>query len=202
MTTLLLIRHALNDSVGRSLAGTSPGVHLNTVGERQAAELAERLRGLALDALVSSPMERALETAAPIGHATGTAITTDPAFIEFGFGTWTGRAFDELAADAGWQRFNSARSVTRPPGGELMLDVQRRAVTGMLGLAERHPAGTVAIVSHADVIRAVLMYCLGMPIDFVHRLEIAPARVSVVELGAAGALRVRLLNADTVPRPA
>ena len=90
------------------------------------------------------------------------------------------------------------RSVTPAPGGELLIEVQLRALRALLDLRERHDGGHVAVVSHGDVIRGVLMYLLGMPIDFVHRVDIAPARISIVDL-SADAPRVLLVNGDSVP---
>jgi broad specificity phosphatase PhoE len=74
-----------------------------------------------------------------------------------------------------------------------MLAVQYRAVAALLDLARRYPAGTMAVVSHGDVIRAALLFFLGMPIDFVHRLEVSPASVSIVELSET-AVRVVQVN--------
>jgi broad specificity phosphatase PhoE len=79
------------------------------------------------------------------------------------------------------QRFNSARSLTRAERGELMLDVQHRAVTALFDLRTQYPFGTVAIVTHGDVIRSILLFALGMPIDFDHRIEIWPARVTLLD---------------------
>jgi probable phosphoglycerate mutase len=198
VTRFLLIRHGLTDAVGRTLTGTRAGVHLNDVGRVQVARLAERLRDVPLAALVSSPLERAMETAAAIAAGRGLAIETTDAFIEFEVGDWSGRTFESLDQTAEWQRFNAMRSQTRPPGGELMLDVQRRAIAALLHLHTRYPNGIVGVVSHGDVIRAMLLYVLGVPIDLFSRLEVSPSSVSIVEL-SDGPPRVWLVNGDSVP---
>jgi probable phosphoglycerate mutase len=196
-TTLLLIRHGLTDAVaGRMLTGTRPGVPLNSEGRRQAAAVADAIAGIALAAVVSSPLERALETALPIAERRGLAVERMPELLEFEFGEWTGRTFDDLDGDAGWRQFNQVRSVSAPPAGEMMLEVQVRAVRALLALERRFPGAAVAVISHGDVIRAALMHVLGIPLDFVHRLEIAPASVSIVELSDITP-RVRLINGDT-----
>ena len=102
-----------------------------------------------------------------------------------------------MAADPQWELYNTVRSVTRPPDGELLIDVQQRAVSAVLEMHERHPGQTVALVSHGDVLRAILQYFLGMPIDFVLRLELSPGRISVLQIGA-GAPRVLQVNGETV----
>jgi probable phosphoglycerate mutase len=198
MTTILLIRHGLTDAVGQLMTGHRAGVHLNATGRDQAAALPSRLGNVPLAAIYSSPLERTLETAQPIADARGLRVQTDGRLIEVDFGDWSGRRFADLASDAHWQLYNSVRGVTRPPNGESLLDVQKRAVAAVLSLHARHPDDVIAVVSHADTLRAILLYFLGMPVDFVLRLDLGPARISVVQLGA-GAPRVLQVNGDSVP---
>ena len=194
---LLLVRHALCDPVGVFLAGRRPGVSLNAAGRAQlpalAARVERRLGGARLDAVVASPLARAQETAAALARAHGLTIATDPGLAELDFGAWTGRAIDALGTEPAWPHFHGYRSGTRPPGGELALEAQARAVGAALCLAAAHPTGTVAAVSHADVLKAVLGHLLGIPLDLQHRLEVAPASVSEVELAPWGA-RVLAVN--------
>ena len=119
-----------------------------------------------------------------------------PALAEFEFGEWTGRRFGDLDADPRWQWFNRVRSVTRAPGGELMLEVQQRAVSALLGVAVTFPNACIAAVSHGDVIRAALMFFLGIPLDLVHRFDVSPASVSIVTLDVNGPV-VRRVNGDS-----
>jgi len=196
MTTFLLIRHGLTDAVDHRLAGIAPGTHLNDAGRAQVTRLVERLHAVPLTMVVSSPLERTRETADQIGHDHGLPVEIVPAFLEYDVGAWTGTVFTDLDANPLWERFNAIRSVTRPDGGELMLDVQHRSVVALLDLHARQPDGVIAIVTHGDVIRAMLLFALGMPIDFYHRLEILPARVSIIRLGAEPP-RVLQVNGDT-----
>jgi probable phosphoglycerate mutase len=151
-----------------------------------------------LTAVVASPLERTRQTAEPLARDHGLDVTVAPRFNEIDFGGWTGSAFADIDADPRWRRYNAARSLTPTPGGELMLEVQARALRALLDVRDRHDGGHVAVVSHGDVIRGLLMYLLGMPIDFVHRLDVAPARISIVDL-SADAPRVLLVNGDSVP---
>jgi probable phosphoglycerate mutase len=199
MTRLLLIRHGQTAAIGRYLSGTAPGTPLTESGRGQVRRLSERLRGVPIAAVVSSPMTRALETAAAIAEVQKVPVQTDAALTEFEVGGWTGRTFDDLQGQPEWHRFNGLRSLVRAPGGELMLDVQQRAVTALLGLAAQHPDATVAVVSHGDVIRAAVMFFLGMPLDLVHRIDISPARVSIVVMDGRAAPVVQLVNGDNVP---
>jgi probable phosphoglycerate mutase len=196
--TLLLVRHAMCDPVGRSLAGRTPGVHLNAEGRAQAEQLAERVGDLRLDGVYSSPLERARETAAPVARCARVEVEPVEAFTELDFGAWTGCTFSELEGDGLWRRFNTQRSVARPPGGESMLEVQARVVEGLDELRRRHPDGRVMVVSHADVIRSVVAHLAGIPLDLFQRLEISPASVTTVELGADHML-IKSVNTTSGP---
>jgi probable phosphomutase (TIGR03848 family) len=187
MTTFLLIRHANNSWVGRALAGDTPGVHLNEEGAAQGLELVERLREVRIDALYSSPLERALETAQALASSRGLTVQSRARLTEVGLGEWTGREFANLDMDPRWRRFNSFRSSTRAPGGELMTEVQTRIVDEMEELRLSHPEGTVALFSHADVIRCAVAFYAGAPLDLMHRFEISPASVSIIRLAEWGA---------------
>jgi len=182
-TTFLLVRHADHDWIGKAFAGRLPGVHLNANGRRQAEELAGRLASAGIAALYSSPLERALETVEPLAQRLGLPVTRRERLIEIGTGDWTAEPFDKLGPTARWRRFLSFRSSTNPPAGELMLEVQARMVTELEELREQHPGKTVALFSHADVIRFAFAHYAGIAIDLAHRLEIRPASVSRIALG-------------------
>jgi probable phosphoglycerate mutase len=186
MTTFLLIRHGETDYVGRSLAGRIPGIHLNPRGIDQAERLAERLSSLPIRAVVSSPLERTLETASPLARRLGLEVQVREGVTELDFGDWTGQRFDALQTVPAWHWYNTFRSGTRIPGGERAIEVQARAVAELERLGLEHPQGMVALVSHADVIRAVLCYFAAIPIDLLLRVVIDPASVSVLAIDPWG----------------
>jgi len=186
VTLFYLIRHGATDELDRVLSGRAPGVRLNAAGLRQAEALAGRLAGEAIRRLYSSPVGRARETAEPIARRLGLEVHTADELTELDCGGWTGRSFAELAADRRWQRFNTFRSGTRIPAGELIAEVQARAVAFLHRLGEEFPGDSVALVTHGDVIKAALAYWLGMPLDFILRLQVSPASVSAVALGEDG----------------
>src|SRR4051812_11740004 len=95
-TVVLLIRHALTGAVGTRLVSRLPGINLNTEGEAQACALRRRLRGERLDAIYSSPLERAIQTSRPIAEDRGLDVEAVEELNEVDFGDWTGRSFDEL----------------------------------------------------------------------------------------------------------
>jgi broad specificity phosphatase PhoE len=191
-TTIHLVRHAVHDRLDRVLCGRMQGVALSAQGRAQAAALAARFAKEPITAIYASPIERARETAEPIAERLGCTVQVREAFTEIDLGSWAGRAFDDLRDDPVWERWNTARSVTRPPGGETMLEAQVRIVAGLERLCAEHPAESVVVVSHADMIKAALAYHLGLPLDAILRFEIGPASVSTLLVGAWGAKVVSL----------
>jgi broad specificity phosphatase PhoE len=155
--------------------------------------LGTRLGRLPIAALYSSPLERALETAQPLAQSLGLTVQAAPGLTELDFGEWTGRTLAELAPLPLWKQFNSFRSGTRIPGGELMSEVVARARRELENMEEEHHAAIVAAVSHGDVIRGLLADFLGLSLDLLHRLEVAPASVSAIRMDGRTA-RVLAVN--------
>ena len=182
VTTALLIRHAQTDAVGEWLAGRDAVLPLNQVGRAQAERLCNRLRLTNLTAIYSSPLGRAIETAMPLARERGLRVEPAMELIEVDFGAWTGATFEQLAGDPAWQRFNRCRGIADIPGGERALAVQARVVRALDDVRLRHPNQTVALVSHADVIRLAILHVAGSPVDFIHRFEISPASVTAIAL--------------------
>ncbi|GGE37198.1 phosphoglycerate mutase [Agaricicola taiwanensis] len=186
--TFFLIRHAAHDNVGGYLAGRSSGVRLGEAGLAQAARLGARMTRECFDAIYASPRERTQETAFAIASASGgMAVEITEALDEVDFGTWSGNSFETLNSDPLWRQWNTIRSLTRTPGGENMLDVQRRVLSLMEELAVRHDEGAIVLVSHADVIKTAVSHVLGMPIDAWPRFDISPASITTVVSGTWGA---------------
>ena len=177
---ILLIRHAMVDACGRFLPGRMPGIHLNEEGRRQALALGTTLRDFSIEAVYSSPMDRARETAEAIASGTRAPLI-EYEFNEIDFGEWTGLSFDELGRRYEWVAFNHHRSRSPIPGGEWMLNVQMRACRALRRVHRTHGDGTVAVVSHADVLRALIAKVMDMPLDRLNSFRIDPASVSVLE---------------------
>ncbi len=196
MTKFLLIRHALTDSVGKRLSGRTTGLSLNAEGKKQAQQLASGLSGLPVSAIYSSPLERALETAATLEKSFNLKCIPSNDFLEIDFGEWTNLSFDELNNNLTFRRFNSFRSCTRIPGGEIMTEAQQRIVRGIEKLSAAHPNETVAVISHSDMIKAAIAFYAGIPLDLFQRIEISPASVSIIEI-FDDSVRILLVNGTT-----
>jgi probable phosphoglycerate mutase len=187
MTRILLIRHGTTDLLGRVLYGRLPGIFLNSEGLRQAERLAHALNShYKIGEVLSSPLDRARQTAEPIAMSAGLAIDIDEGITEIDSGLWMGKTFEELERLAEWKAYNRNRSISSAPGGESMMHVQARAWEALARLMQRHSPSTestIAVVTHGDVIRSILLLLLGMSIDHIHRIEIAPASVSEILIG-------------------
>ncbi|GAB3493500.1 MSMEG_4193 family putative phosphomutase [Nocardiopsis coralliicola] len=187
-TTVLLLRHGLTGATGSVLAGRAPGLHLDDRGRAQAAGVAQRLAGLPVGAVVTSPLERCAETAAPLAEAVGAPLHTDDRFIECDYGDWTGRALADLAGDPLWPVVQAHPAAARFPGGESMAAMAARAAAGIAdwtAAAEPSaaaPAGDrlIVVCSHGDVIKALLADALGLHLDLFQRIQVDPASVSAV----------------------
>ncbi len=171
--------------------GRTPGVELSVEGMRQAAALAERFGGMTVDAVLSSPIERARQTAAPIGAVLGLEVETEARLNEIDFGEWTGAAFSALDGSAEWEAWNRQRSVARCPGGETMAAAQDRALQA---IAQARRYGHVVMVSHQDILKSVLAHYLGMSLDHLHRFALDPASHSTVTIFDDGTARVDTIN--------
>jgi len=202
MRLLLLLRHAVTEHTGARLSGWTPGLHLSEEGRRQADGLAGRLGPVPLDAVYASPLERCQETAAAVAEAKGLKLQTLEGVIEVGYGDWTGRTLKELAREPLWKVVQATPSAARFPEGESLFEMQARAVQAVERLREAHPRQTVALCSHADVIKALTCHYLGMHLDLFQRVVVSPASVTAFAFGPVPYL-VRLNdaggNADLAP---
>lgn len=193
MSTFYLIRHGEHDLLGKVLTGRMPGVSLNERGRAQGEQVAERLASVGITAIYSSPRERAQESAAPLAARLGLPVTITEEIEEFEIGDWTGCSFESRQDDPMWTVFNTFRSRVCPPGGETMLQVQARMVQFAARVAEESPDGRIALFSHGDPLKSLLMHYLGMPLDLFMRIDIDPGSVSILRLEQDWA-QVQLVN--------
>ena len=174
------MRHATHALLPHTLAGRLPGIPLSPEGIAQAKRLAARFAGHRIAAVISSPVQRAAETAAPLAATLGLPVEIDAAFEEIDFGEWTGARFDTLAHDPAWHAWNRLRGFAGTPAGETMQGAQSRALTALARCRARFLNQAIVIVSHADIIKAILAPALGLPLDRLYRLTIDPASTSTL----------------------
>jgi probable phosphomutase (TIGR03848 family) len=183
MTTVVLVRHGLTAMTGPVLAGWTPGVHLDDRGRAQAEAVAERLRPLPLTAIVSSPLDRCLDTAGIIAEGRDQEITVERRIGECRYGDWTGRPLKELLKEPLWKVVQAHPSAAVFPGpeGEGLADTQARAVAAVRDWNAKLGAdATWLACSHGDVIKAIAADALGMHLDLFQRITIDPCSVTVI----------------------
>jgi probable phosphoglycerate mutase len=194
MPVILLIRHGENDYVKKQrLAGRMAGVHLNQNGQQQAQALAELLKSAPIKAIYSSPLERAMETAAPLAQALGLPVQPRPGLIEVDVGEWQDQRIKALSRTKLWKVVQGAPSRMRFPGGETFAEAQYRICQDLEAIVRQHEMKDVVVcVSHSDPIRLAVAYYLGMPLDMFQRLSVAPASITMLHLGEASSHLLRL----------
>ena len=192
-TTVLLVRHARTPAVGVYLAGRTAGLALSADGRRELVALAGALSRMSLAAVYSSPLERAVHTARPLAASRGLGIRIREDLTEVDFGAWTGKPFTELAQLPEWRAYNTHRATARVPGGEDASAVAARATSALDSIRLSHQGACVAVVTHAEVIRAALLSYLGLSLDLFHQFEIEPASVTSIVL-SQGSARIRAIN--------
>lgn len=195
MPTVLLVRHGRTDANAQGvLAGWTPGVALDDRGRQQAADLAARLRDVPLAGAVVSPLERTRETAEILLESRPEVVQHHDARVgECDYGDWTGRELKALAKEPLWKVVQAHPSAAAFPGGEAMTAMQHRAVSA---IREWNTVWSedarYLVVSHGDVIKAILADALGMHLDQFQRIRVDPCSLSVVEYTDTRPFVVRL----------
>ena len=186
-TLILMVRHGQTPTTGKVLPGRAAGLHLAEAGVQQAHAVAERIAELPrVDAIYASPLERARETAAPIGKALQQRVKINKGLLECDFGDWTGEQLSTLMKKPEWSTVQRAPSSFRYPNGESFTEMQTRMVTTLDNIRQAHPGGVVVCVSHADPIKAAVAHAMGTHLDLFQRIVIGTCSVSAVAYSGHG----------------
>ena len=186
-TLILMVRHGQTPTTGKVLPGRAAGLHLAEAGVQQAHAVAERIAELPrVDAIYASPLERARETAAPIGKALQQRVKINKGLLECDFGDWTGEQLSTLMKKPEWSTVQRAPSSFRFPNGESFTEMQTRMVTTLDNIRQEPPGGVVVCVSHADPIKAAVAHAMGTHLDLFQRIVIGTCSVSAVAYSGHG----------------
>lgn len=177
MTTFFLIRHGAHAVLDQVLLGRMDVVGLSEEGRASVQTLAGTLAAADITRIQTSPRLRCQQTAQLLALRLRVPVEIVPALDELDYGAWSGAHFSDLESDPLWHKWNEQRDCTRPPGGESMCEVQNRVVTHLSALAKSDPAGRIALVSHAEIIRAVLLRKRGVSLREFWRVAVEPAQV-------------------------
>lgn len=197
MTTLYLTRHGETLwNLERRMQGhrNSP---LSELGLQQAGWLREKLADIPLDAAYSSPSLRALRTAEIVCRGREVEIAAEPGLIEIGLGTWEGRNIGEVAhlyPDQNRDFWNAPTRFRPSEGGETFRQVQDRVVQAVATIVRKHPHQSVLLVSHAVVLKTLMAFMEGIPLDdYWQRPFFTQASLSVVR-ACNGSFRILQSN--------
>jgi probable phosphoglycerate mutase len=188
---VFLIRHG--DIAAHDRLGQRAQESLTAVGSDQARRVAHFLESFQIAAVFSSPLRRAQETAQAIADIVNVPVTTESALREVDAGEWENRSFHDLSGTDRWKWYNSFRSGTRPPGGEMMLEVQARVVGFLERSAQTFRNANICAVSHGDVIRAAVCHYTGIALDLSLRLRIDAGSLTILRIEDYGS-ELHLLN--------
>jgi probable phosphomutase (TIGR03848 family) len=187
MAIILLIRHGVNDFVGKRLAGRLPGVHLNEKGQQQAQSIAEALKDAPLKAIYSSPLDRTMETAAPLAAALDLKVNPNPGLLEVDFGDWQGKTMGQIRRSRKWKTVQENPAEMRFPNGESFPEAQERIATALKGIAAAHDENEmVACFSHSDSIKLAVAYFLDMPMNAFQRIGVDTASITGIFISKEG----------------
>lgn len=181
---LLLIRHGQSAwNVEHRLPGHLPGISLTEQGKEQAERLAQALRPLPISAIISSPLERAAETAQYLAQGRDLSIQYDPDLMDLNSGPWAGQIAEALLANNPARRAFLRDPTVTPPGVESFPEVEARALAAVQRWLTNEATGPCpAFVTHDDVIKVLLAHYFGVPIQRSRSIVVGNASVSVVAL--------------------
>lgn len=183
MAKILLVRHGTNDMVDKKLAGRLPGVNLNEQGRTQAIQLAEILKNLPIEGVISSPLERTYQTAEPIALMHRLPIEINQGLQEMDFGEWEGKPFSQLKKLNAWKLIQEQPSLFCFPGGESFVEAQQRMVAALNVINKAYSEKDLVVcVSHCDMIKLAVAFYLQMPLNAFQRLQINPVSVTLLNL--------------------
>lgn len=194
MTLIYLIRHGRTDwNEERRVMGLSP-VPVNDRGKEMVARLAGFLVSQGIETIYTGTLVRTMETARILGESWGAEIVDQPLLNESPYEKWTGKRYSELTDDTDFKLYSSEPTRSRFSDNEGMADIQRRVLDSIERIVRERPGKKTALVSHSDVIKPAIAHFLGMGLDEMHKLSIANASVSLLDMKNPGSPRMRYIN--------
>jgi len=193
-----MVRHATCAHIEDTLLGRVLDAPLDARGERQARALAAHLRREAPLRVECSPRRRTLQTATAIAQRARCDVRVAPPLDELDFGRWAGLTFAQLERDDGWRRWNEHRDRARTPAGVGIRTLQRSLNRYLAALAETCAGATLVLVTHAEIIRSLVLHCFGAPASDYPRFAIDPASITRFSVDAEG-VHVEAVNELALP---
>lgn len=180
-TMFFVARHAEHSGRAGLLAGRDQRLVLSRSGERQARALARWMGGARVNAAFSSPSARAAMTARIVAELLEIPVEIAQELDEIDFGgAWTGQSFTQLDQDPAWRRWNDERATAITPAGDCMRRVQHDAVS-LLQRLHASAEQRIMIVTHAEVVRALLLHCRRATLDQWPSIDVPTASCACIE---------------------
>jgi broad specificity phosphatase PhoE len=186
VSTLVLVRHGQSDANAAAQLVGRLDPPLTELGRQQAQRVADALGPRAPALVVSSPLQRALQTARAIADAAGCDVTVDERVIELDYGEWDGRGLTDVPPDA-WERWRTD-PLFAPPGGESLTAVTARTSSAMADLLARNDERPVVVVSHVSPIKAAVTWALDAGVETTWRLRLDLASLTTITGSPHGAM--------------
>ena len=194
MSRIFLLRHAHSIANSKGiLAGHLPNIPLSKDGLKQRDELNQRLVGVEFDQILSSPIQRCLETISIYRNDKNLVLSDYLKDVDYG--DWSGKRMTALNRRKEWRRIHSTPATVRFPNGETLPEVQIRAIAGIESLI-KPKSKNVLVATHADVIKVMILHALGTHLNNLNRLTINNASISILDF-EDGDYHVLRVNDDT-----
>jgi broad specificity phosphatase PhoE len=178
----------------RRIQGGGSDIELSEVGRKQAESLGLWLKGMEMNAIYSSPLKRALDTAQAIAGHHHLAVQVEPDLREIEAGELEGVAIAEFGASLSQflLRWRQGQGSEKMPGGESVVDLANRAWPAIERIIDKHEGRIVVVASHYFVTVVIICRALGLPLNHIERIRVQNASVSTLDFGDNGACLVSL----------
>jgi len=174
-------------------------IPLNRAGRAEAKRLARALKGIKIDVIYTSPVKRAVETAEHLLDGRRVLVRHAEEMAEIDYGHWIGKTFEEVVPEKAFHVYHKTPRKAQAPGGEHMKDVYARTIRFIEKIRKKHKKGRVAVISHADVIKTVLVHYLGMDWNDLLKFRIDNTSISLLWFYKD---RTRVMAINCLPVPA
>jgi probable phosphomutase (TIGR03848 family) len=185
MTTLLLLRHA--HSVANKagiLAGQLEGIGLSKDGIAQVNKLTSSFENLKIDRIISSPMQRCLETVEGIARSKRKRISIDERLIEMNYGSWSGKKLSKLSRMKEWKVIQTKPSAFRFPQGESFKELEERIESLLKDLSRKYPKETILIITHGDIVKIAASLTVGSGLNNFQKFAVDPCSLTTLSWGS------------------
>ena len=185
MTTFLLLRHA--HSVANKagiLAGQLEGIGLSKDGIAQVNKLTSSFENLKIDRIISSPMQRCLETVEGIARSKRKRISIDKRLIEMNYGSWSGKKLSKLSRMKEWKVIQTKPSAFRFPQGESFKELEERIESLLKDLSRKYPKETILIITHGDIVKIAASLTVGSGLNNFQKFAVDPCSLTTLSWGS------------------